>query len=246
MCTVTFIASIDGFYLTSNRDERQSRDTLPPFKHKVNGKTLYFPQDKVGGGTWIACDAQGRTACLLNGAFVNHRKETSYRKSRGLILLESFDYADISEFVDKTKLENIEPFTLLSIDFSKHNLKRFNEFRWDGEKKHLKALSLVEPQIWSSATLYPPEVQVSRQELFNEWIEKYKQFDDKMILNFHNRRHGLYPTDDILMQGYMDLKTVSISQVHVQQNNFRFKYLDLEDGKTHTVSVNDNKFENVK
>jgi len=244
MCTVSFVATLDGFYLTSNRDERQSRHTIPPTKHLVNGRNLYFPQDAIGGGTWIASNERGRTACLLNGAFTNHRKEKSYRKSRGVLLLESFDFTDISEFATDTNFENIEPFTLLIVDYS-NNLKSFDEFRWDGENKHLKALSLVDSQIWSSATLYPPPIQESRQILFNQWIEKHKQFDDKMILNFHNRKHGLNSTDDIIMRGDNNLKTVSISQVHFKQKKIHFQYIDIGTGKTHKINIDQNHLQNA-
>lgn len=116
MCTVTFVPTSTGFILTSNRDEKNYRPTLPPEIHVVNGKKLLFPKDEEAGGTWIATNNQHQTVCLLNGAFETHVKNPPYRKSRGLILLESFGYDSFAEFAENVDLENIEPFTLLLIE----------------------------------------------------------------------------------------------------------------------------------
>ena len=191
MCTVTFIPTSTGFYFTSSRDEKASRDTLRPALYESGELQLVYPKDTLAGGTWIASSLMGRTACLLNGAFVNHVKKESYARSRGLILLESFKYNDANELYNKIDLENVEPFTLLLLDYYSGDLTAFDEFRWDGENKHLKKLDTVTPQIWSSATLYNPIVQQKREGLFNQWINKHSDFVDAMILDFHNRKHGL-------------------------------------------------------
>lgn len=237
MCTVTFIPTSDGFYFTSSRDERSSRPTIPPARYTDTTRTLVYPKDEKAGGTWIASDSKGKMACLLNGAFVNHKKEADYKKSRGVILLNSFNYENISEFSEQMDLNNIEPFTLLILDYTYGSLKHFDEFRWDGERKHLKHLSQTEPQIWSSSTLYSKPIQEIRQNLFLNWIEKHKHFEDKMIFDFHNKKHGLYSTEDILMQGYKDLRTISISQIHLKNENSVFKYLDIMRNKTSVLKL---------
>lgn len=156
MCTVTFVPTQNGYILTSSRDEQKARPTIFPKKYSIGDKMLIFPKDELAGGTWIATDEKHRTACLLNGAFENHIKKERYRKSRGLILLESFAFSSINDFSNQVDLENIEPFTLLLID-SSPNLE-FVEMRWDGTKKYIKNIDINLPQIWSSATLYPAEV----------------------------------------------------------------------------------------
>ncbi len=238
MCTVTFIPTSEGFYFTSSRDEKVSRATIPPKTYNVAGIDLVFPKDKLAGGTWIASDNIGKTACLLNGAFVNHQKEKKYNRSRGLILLESFNYNTAAEFCDSVDLNNVEPFTLLTLDYQGDILNSFYELRWDGNKKHLKKLSHTDNQIWSSATLYAPSIQEARQFLFNTWIDKHQDFEDRMILNFHNRKHGLNVNEDILMKGKGDLRTLSISQIHIQKHNSIFNYFDIEKGKQYKVELN--------
>jgi uncharacterized protein with NRDE domain len=245
MCTVTFIPSSEGFYFTSSRDEKASRVTIPPVKCNNNGVELIYPKDDLAGGTWIASSLTGRTACLLNGAFVNHQKRTDYVKSRGIILLESFNFQNTNQFSDKIDLINVEPFTLLTLNYSSGKLEEFFEFRWDGANKHLKQLNHDAYQIWSSATLYSPPIQQKRQQLFNQWVNKHQDFEDRMILEFHNRKHGLNNSDDILMKGDGDLMTLSISQLHVGNEGSHFNYFDVITDKDYKVLLTNKEFVNA-
>jgi hypothetical protein len=140
---------------------------------------------------------------------------------------------------------NIEPFTLLTLDYSTGALEQFFEFRWDGDKKHLKQLTHKEQQIWSSATLYSPSIQQTRLQLFKQWINKHQDFEDRMILDFHNRKHGLSVSDDILMKGEGDLMTLSISQVHVGNTDSHFNYFDITNKKDYKVKLTKNEFVNA-
>ncbi len=55
MCTVTYLPSANGFYLTSNRDEKSTRPAaLPPAVYFLNGSKIIYPKDAQGCGTWIA------------------------------------------------------------------------------------------------------------------------------------------------------------------------------------------------
>ena len=227
MCTVTFIPTDTGFFLTSSRDEKISRWTIPPMYYDHDGAKLLYPKDVAGGGTWIAASLDGRSACLLNGAFENHEKKNNYSKSRGLILIESFN-EDPGYFVKNTAhLKSIEPFTLLTMDFSSGELREFFEFRWNGVTLFEKSLPLNNSNIWSSATLYSKHVQLEREVLFKNWLGQNKMTEDKNILDFHNRKHGLSPNKDILMNGGGGLRTVSISQIKLHQGQLEFKYLDV-------------------
>lgn len=237
MCTVTYIPTSTGFYFTSSRDEKASRDTLIPAIYEREGKELVYPRDLLAGGTWIASSLEGKTACLLNGAFANHIKKDNYAQSRGLILLESFNYKSADEFSESVDLENVEPFTLLLLDSTISELKSFKEFRWDGEKKHLREIELSAPQIWSSATLYNSTVQQKRKDLFNQWLHKHSDFEDAMILDFHNKKHGLANSEDLLMKGDGDLMTLSISQIHFNGGESVFNYHDIINSKSYNIEL---------
>ncbi|PRD47805.1 NRDE family protein [Sphingobacterium haloxyli] len=237
MCTVTYIPTLDGFYFTSSRDEKASRATIPPTQYQVDGIDLIYPKDEIAGGTWIAADYNGRTACLLNGAFHNHAKQKSYTRSRGLVLLESFKHKSIHEFSNVVYLNDVEPFTMISLIHLPGIRSEFTEFRWDGTSKHLRRLDICKSQIWSSATLYSSEIQLQRTAVFKEWIAKFKDVDGRNILAFHSRKHGLDTSHDIIMKGEDDLMTLSISQLHFKNGNLVFRYYDILNDKVHVTEL---------
>lgn len=233
MCTVTYIPnSNSGFCLTFNRDERSSRETVVPQYYTHTDLQLIYPKDLQAGGTWIAVAENGKTACLLNGAFEKHERKSFYERSRGLILLESFYYCSVQEFVRSVSLTNIEPFTLLLIDPQDKNDFLFFEFRWDGEEKHLKPISTNQPHIWSSSTLYNSSTRKKRTDIFLKWLKKNETVSDHEILQFQTTRHGLSDSEDFIMQGQDDLKTLSIAQLISDNSQLKFKYLDLLSEKT--------------
>src|SRR4026207_1194678 len=89
MCTVTFIPAKNGYFITSNRDEKYSRKrAIPPAMYTIGKSKLLFPKDTNAGGTWIALHESGNAAVILNGAFGRHAPQAPYEKSRGIILLE--------------------------------------------------------------------------------------------------------------------------------------------------------------
>ncbi|MBS1740486.1 hypothetical protein CMU80_01730 [Elizabethkingia anophelis] len=237
MCTVTYIPTADGFYLTSSRDEKASRATIPPAKYSAGGIDLIYPKDELAGGTWIASNYNGRTACLLNGAFLNHEKQEHYVQSRGLVLLDSFKHKNTVEFSNAVDLENVEPFTMISLNYQFGTIVEFTEFRWDGTNKHLKRLDTSKSQIWSSSTLYSTKIQLKRAALFESWIEQFKRADGRNILSFHNRKHGLSTPHDIVMKGEGDLMTISISQIHFGKGNSIFIYCDMLNNKVYTTEL---------
>ena len=88
MCTVTFIATSNGFVISSNRDEKISREkAISPKSYEINSKKVVFPKDQKAGGTWIA-HTEKKVVVLLNGAKEKHQAKSFYRKSRGLIVTE--------------------------------------------------------------------------------------------------------------------------------------------------------------
>src|SRR4051812_16770614 len=114
MCTVTFIPAGDTVFMVHSRDEKSLRPpAIAPKEYGVNGYTTLFPRDTQAGGTWIAVNAHGAAAVLLNGAFIKHAPGGSYRKSRGLVLLDIVASHDALLSWQRIDLENIEPFTVV-------------------------------------------------------------------------------------------------------------------------------------
>lgn len=226
MCTVSYLPhSRSKLTLTSSRDESRLRKTNPPIKQMVAGNAIYFPQDEIAGGTWIAASSNKRISCLLNGAFQNHIRKDEYGKSRGKILLESFEFSDVDEFVNLADFENVEPFTLIFIQLNK-SLK-LTELRWDGFHKYYKTLDSKKPQIWSSATLYNENARKIRNQWFNDWLNNSTQLNEQNIWKFHSSSHGNDPSMDILMKRNEILQTVSITQITMNNQLLKMRYQDL-------------------
>ncbi|CAM4212243.1 hypothetical protein EWU23_03990 [Cytophagaceae bacterium 50C-KIRBA] len=223
MCTVSYIPTETGFILTSNRDEKVIRPTDIPKNYHMKGSHLIFPKDLQSGGTWIALSpSENRIACLLNGAFENHTKKESYKLSRGQVLLDSFIYPNAEMFQAFMDFDDVEPFTLIMLE--NKSTPRLTELRWDGEQKHVSKLDTSKTKIWSSATLYSPEIRLLREQLFQEWL---LHNPPQNILDFHKGSLGINKENDIMMERGNALKTISISQIIQDYKGFSFKYIDL-------------------
>lgn len=237
MCTVTYLPKPDGFILTHNRDEAPSRSPQSIIReNRTTGDALLFPRDTKAGGTWIATSRHRRTACLLNGAFVKHHHSPPYRRSRGLILLDFFDWAEPDEFFQHYDFEGVEPFTMLFFaqeKLSESSQPRVIEFRWDGQLRHLKNLPAHEAHFWCSSTLYPPEMQVRRERVFRDWLALHHPIPASphhLILNLHLTGSVGDPENDYVMNRAGKVQTVSLTQVIVDEKNARMRYHDLLGG----------------
>ncbi|NAS32774.1 hypothetical protein GTQ40_17475 [Flavobacteriaceae bacterium R38] len=214
MCTVSYIPKDNGFILTSNRDENPLRETKPPQGITLqNGELLTAPIDQENNGTWIAATDKNRVACLLNGAFIKHERNLPYRKSRGLIVLEIFEYESFSDFVTEIDLHNIEPFTLVLAEKDKLQV-----LIWDEKEKHHQVLDTNKPYLWSSSTLYDAKMKEEKLDFFNTFIEKALLSSDK-ILELHGLNY-----DNAFILDRPQVKTVSITQVVVNEDETTMNY----------------------
>ena len=227
MCTLSFYpkpTERGGFVLTFSRDEAPSRSSVEVIKDPKRG--LIFPKDALHGGSWLALSAHtGRVTCLLNGAFALHKRQLPYRKSRGLVLLESFDYAHPIDFCELYDFDTIEPFTMLLLEN-----KAFIEFRWDGTQRHIKQLSLSIPQMWSSATLYDPSVQSRRKGWYYDFLQDNNGFVHQTDLwQFHKTERLDEPENALLMHRPSGVQTVSLTQIIIsnQLQTIKFQYNEL-------------------
>jgi hypothetical protein len=239
MCTVTYYPGSAGFVLTHNRDESPARSPQNIARARTpGGKELLFPRDTGAGGTWIAVGRDGRAACLLNGAFLRHQRLPPYRRSRGLILLDFFDRQNPDDFFEQYNLDEIEPFTLLYFQLLAPYANTGNqpepvciyEFRWDGQQRHLKNLSGLQAHFWCSATLYPPDMQLRREAVFRQWLEQHSGIHRGIqndILHLHRTGSVGDPENDFVMERAGKVRTVSITQLTLDEKNARMRYFDL-------------------
>ncbi|MCB0533570.1 MAG: NRDE family protein [Lewinellaceae bacterium] len=229
MCTVTYLPVSTGFVLTQNRDEAPTRSPQIISKEKRFGTELLFPKDTKAGGTWIATARDGRTACLLNGAFEKHKHEPPYRLSRGLVLLDFFRWPEPQLFFEQYDLDGIEPFTFLFFSPGK-----VTELRWDGKTRHLKNLPPNQAHFWCSATLYPPPMQERRERVFRDWLTTQNLEQPRLssrIFSLHLTGSVGDPENDYVMNRAGRVCTVSVTQVALRSGYVRMRYADLLDAK---------------
>jgi hypothetical protein len=234
MCTVTFIPTQNGFLLTSNRDERLARPSLPPMKYMVFDQVVFFPKELQSQGTWIATSENLFTLCLLNGAFQGHTPNPPYRKSRGLVLLDFFQFNHVDRFAYEYDFEGIEPFTLILVDCNA--TRTLHSLVWDGVEIHLKEHNPELSHIWSSSTLYDLEMRSKRE----VWFEKFLADNPVVSLNealyFHHFGGDGGNIDSLVMQRQA-VQTISITAVEADELGKRIVYEDLVDKKIHRCLV---------
>jgi len=229
MCTVTYIPLKDRVYITSNRDEKISRQAaIPPKKYSINNHTLIFPKDAQAGGTWIAINENGHAGVLLNGAFVKHTRGPYYKKSRGLIFLDLIATDSPVYTFRNTDFSDIEPYTIVITE----NEGLF-ECRWDGHRKYCRELNRLIPYIWSSATLYDDAIIKKREIWFARWISQKKNPRQQDIFSFHQFTGEGDTANDLVINRDGLMLTVSITSIGLQAQKASIKYLDLPDYKQH-------------
>lgn len=233
MCTVSFIPVKDKVFITSNRDEKYTRQpAIAPTVCIHNCTKLIFPKDADKGGTWIAMKENGDAGVLLNGAFLPHLSAPLYRRSRGLLFLDVLATERPSLVFQIINLAGIEPFTMIL--FEKNCLY---EFRWDGNERYCKQLPVSRPHIWSSATLYDGLVIRKREQWFASFLNNKSNPTRKDILDFHRFTGDGDTKNDLLMERDGIYSTVSISSILLTTDRGSMQYLDLKENKTSEINI---------
>jgi Transport and Golgi organisation 2 len=223
MCTVTFVPSASGYFLTSNRDEKNTRaKALLPAVYIINDVELIFPKDADKCGTWIALKENGDSLCLLNGAFESFVDNGMYKISRGKIVLQIAATNNLIEAFINIDLLDTAPFTLVIV----FNKKLF-ECRWDGKKKYCRQLDNHKAHIWSSATLYNSSQQCKRQQWFEQWQINNPTPLQKDLFNFHKNTGDGNVEDDLIMNRNNNYFTVSITGIAVNYEECLMQYEDI-------------------
>ncbi len=182
MCTVTYVPLTHGFIITSSRDEDMMRPrAIPPKVYHEAQLSLLLPRDPQGGGSWIGVSSQGRVACLLNGAREKHQHKPPYRKSRGLVLLDSLRSDDVHQFLHSYELDGIEPFTLIIANC----LNPPVELIWDGQRRQVTLQRKNEPRLWSSVTLYPAAVHEQKVKEFTAYVAEQSSLHASTLFALH-------------------------------------------------------------
>ncbi|MGE6353755.1 NRDE family protein [Flavobacterium sp. NPDC079362] len=236
MCTVSYINTNAVVIMTSNRDEKVIRPAaIAPRNYYLNGKNITYPKDPKAGGTWFAIDEFGNALVLLNGGIVKHNPQFSYRKSRGLIALDIISDPSPKDFWQQINLDNIEPFTLVLYQ----KLKLY-ELIWDGSEKRTTQLDESKNHIWSSVTLYSEKVRKERASWFVDFLQDRNEVSALEMLSFHQNTKQEDTENGLVINRENTLKTLSVTQVIIEQNKGTMQYYDLvkaQDFSTSFISI---------
>ncbi len=226
MCTVSFVPiSSQQFILTSNRDETRQRGlaSAPDYFH-YKGTNILCPRDPLANGTWIAASENGRLTCLLNGAFEKHKRRETYRKSRGIVVLDSVTYPAASDFVADYDFRDIEPFTMICI--SKPESPLLQEIRWDGDRYYCRSLDHTRHHLWSSVTLYDKETAAAKELAFRIHFEHRKETSAAALAAIHTK-YLLYEDWVHPPERVPEVATLSVTAVACNSESLTMHYFDL-------------------
>ena len=222
MCTVTYIPTKEGCIITSNRDEKITRErALPPTEYYIEEKKIIFPKDPKAGGTWIA-HSETKIVVLLNGAQEKHIPKSNYRKSRGLVVLELISVENSLQYWESVDLTDIEPFTIILFENNK-----LVQLQWNEVEKTEEVIDEKQFHIWSSSTLYFKEIREQRKTWFHYFMQSKSNPTGEEILHFHQFTESENKDFGLQINRNNVLKTISITQCQVTQNNIEMRYLDL-------------------
>ncbi|CCH52638.1 hypothetical protein BN8_01652 [Fibrisoma limi BUZ 3] len=226
MCVVSLLPLPNGFVLTTNRDEHISRPRAVPAQPYIVGeRTVTYPKDPLGGGTWVAASADV-TVCLLNGAFEKHVHQPPYRQSRGLVVLDFFDFGNPLQFANGYNFDQIEPFTLVVVQRRPDNLL-VHELRWNGQQIYLRDMPGDLPHIWSSVTLYDANTAARRKTWFADFLRQQPHVTPEDVFYFHQTAGIGDPEQDYVVRLPNGVQTVSITQVVQTGSMPTMRYLPL-------------------
>jgi hypothetical protein len=146
-----------------------------------------------------------------------------------------FKYNDAIEFFDKVDLYNIEPFTMIIFDRN-----RLFELVWDGMVKNVNELDKNKMHVWSSSTLYTPELQQLRRKWFHDWFEAMPELSLENIMALHRNGGKEDPKNGYIMNRDNRVCTVSITHIIKDKNKIEMIYEDRIKDSIQKSSVNIN------
>lgn len=215
MCIVSFYRKNDEFVLTHNRDEEINRDSSKEIiEQKRFDKTYFSPVDERAKGTWIFY-SEDFIACILNGGEEKptHFK-TSYKESRGIILLDLLKYNSVKEYIETENLTDIAPFTIFV--FERKNKNAYLLY-WNENELKVDDVSNQEVVTWCSSTLYSPLRRAEIDAIF----KLNNDLETTQIFELHNQLK--MNKGDI----HYFLATTSISQIIANHSEIDMKYCQL-------------------
>jgi hypothetical protein len=224
MCTMTWHDTTDGYHILFNRDESRQREPAEAPALRRAGTTRFIaPLDGDHGGSWIAVNEFGLSACLLNGFSAGDRparKRIGFT-SRGLLTLAAVEQpsaAGVSAWLAGVDPNDYRPFVLVVFEPAGGGLVA----RWSGRDLEVRDRRPTEHPLVSSS-FFTEEVRTSRVAVFRELNR-----EGGVPLSAHLAFHRSHLPDRGPHSPCMhreDASTVSFSRVDVDAGAVRLHYV---------------------
>lgn len=220
MCTLTYVYGPQVRTITANRDEDPERSAagLSTYRNR-RGDLFYMAREPLHGGTNMVIGQDQSVVVLLNGAFRPHPFGKSYKKSRGIMVLESLDFDSFPDFRASYDFDGIEPFTMVYLGAAVY------ELRWDGGKVYFMEYPKSESRVWASAQLYAPQVIEKRARWFSDLL--VNKPSPEQVYHFHLYAGEGDPENDMVMNRANKVQTVSVTQLAVTSEEATLIHKDL-------------------
>jgi len=233
MCTVSFVPTAKGIFISSNRDEKSTRPiALPPKPIHTNNTTLYYPTDITSSGTWFIVNEEGDTGVLLNGAYEKHQPKAAYGKSRGSILPYLFQSENPLKALNKFDFNQVENCTLVL-----YVNKQLVEAIWNGVELSVTVKDEKLPYIWSSVTLYDTMMIAERRTWFNNFLYKNTEPSQQALIDFHTNTGKENKEFGLQMNRNNAMLTVSITSVAINKHVAQMQYTDILQKTKHLSTI---------
>ena len=128
-------------------------------------------------------------------------------------------------------LTDIEPFTLLVLE----NKQPF-QLQWSGDDKSTIELEVNQTYIWSSSTLYTPEIQQQRAEWFTQYMNDNKEISAEKMRFFHKNTEIKDSKNGLIINRDNLYKTLSVTQTVISENSISVDHSDLIENKEYTIT----------
>jgi hypothetical protein len=221
MCTVTFVAQRNGYWLGMNRDEKLTRAIgTPPRKRKMNGRTVLCPAEP-GGGTWIGLNDSGASLALINWYSVTRRVERG-PVSRGEVVkaVGAAGSAEVaSAGLNELPLKRINPFRLIGIFPASGEIV---EWRWN-LKRLVRKKAPWRTQQWISSGFDEPVAQRVRGGTFRDALLQSPAPRLSWLRRLH-RSHAPQVGPFSTCMHRSDAATVSYTEIAVSSRTATMRY----------------------
>jgi Transport and Golgi organisation 2 len=227
MCTVSWVHEPDGYHLLCNRDEKRSRAIALPPRIQARGWVRFIaPVDPDSGGTWIAVNEFGVSACVLNGANLTRLPVTSngsskIPRSHGLFLRDlvwANSTAECTLWMNQLDLTPFAPFTVVFLE----PRSPATIAEWNGEQTTIiRSGNSYMPL--TSSSFDQERVRTIRLNELAGRVSASGRIDHAVLYAFHSS-HGEQPDPYLPCMHRADAETVSFSSVLVTRDEIRFLY----------------------